>query len=251
MSKKGGHHGGAWKVAYADFVTAMMALFLVLWLAAQDQKIKEAVERAFRNPFISLTKESAGLMNTQHKDAGKSGSSDKFENGAASPTDAAAMLRRLQQELAKSLGLPDSHEEEETVKFNLTPEGLRINIFDRARKPIFEADSAKLTEYGSWILTTLAWEISRHENFQVELEGHTERGHALTRVNYGNWELSADRANAGRRKLLEHGLKTEQVRKVAGFADTVPLPDATPEDPSNRRITLLLRAQSVKPATPH
>jgi chemotaxis protein MotB len=245
MSKKGGHHGGAWKVAYADFVTAMMALFLVLWLAAQDQKIKEAVERAFRNPFMSLTKESAGLMPTQHKDAGKSGS-DKFDNGSASLTEV-AMLRRLQQDLAKSLAKPDAQEDEETVKFNLTPEGLRINIFDRARKPIFESDSSKLTEYGSWILTTLAWEISRYESFQVELEGHTERGRALTRVNYGNWELSADRANAVRRKLLQHGVKTEQVRKVAGFADTVPLPDANPEDPSNRRITLLLRAQSAKP----
>jgi chemotaxis protein MotB len=246
MSKKGGHHGGAWKVAYADFVTAMMALFLVLWLAAQDQKIKEAVERAFRNPFMSLTKESAGLMPTQNKDAGKSGS-NKFDSGSASATEV-AMLRRLQQDLAKSLAKPDAPEDEETVKFNLTPEGLRINIFDRARKPIFQPDSAKLTDYGSWILTTLAWEISRYDSFQVELEGHTEHGATLTRVNYGNWELSADRANAGRRKLLQHGVKTQQVRKVAGFADTMPLPDALPNDPSNRRITLLLRAEASRPA---
>jgi chemotaxis protein MotB len=231
-------------VAYADFVTAMMALFMVLWLAAQDQKIKEAVERAFRNPFMSLTKESAGLMPTKQKDSGK-GTSGKFDNATASAMEV-AMLRRLQADLAKSLQKPDVPEEEESVQFNLTPEGLRINIFDRGRKPIFEPDSDKLTDYGTWILTTLAWEISRVKSFSVELEGHTERGHHFPKEHYTGWELSADRANAGRRKLLEHAVETAQVKKVAGFADTVPLPGHAPHDPVNRRITLLLRVQTDK-----
>src|SRR6185503_14071226 len=117
MSKKGGHHGGAWKVAYADFVTAMMALFLVLWLAAQDQKIKEAVERAFRNPFMSLTKESSGLMPSKNQDSGRGSSTGKAETSSAS-TFEVAMLRRLQTDLAKALAKPDSpQEEEDTVKF--------------------------------------------------------------------------------------------------------------------------------------
>src|SRR5438552_18926943 len=107
---KGHHSGGAWKVAYADFVTAMMALFLVLWLAAQDQKIKEAVERAFRNPFMSLTKESSGLMPTKQNESGKS-SSGKFDNSTASALEV-AMLRRLQSDLAKSLQKPDKEDEE-------------------------------------------------------------------------------------------------------------------------------------------
>jgi chemotaxis protein MotB len=241
MSKKGGHHGGAWKVAYADFVTAMMALFLVLWLAAQDQKIKEAVERAFRNPFMSLTKESSGLMPTQHKDSSRGGSG-KFDNGSANANEV-AMLRRLQQDLANSLSKPPdlAEPDEETVKFHLSPEGLRISVFDRARRPIFEPDSDKLTLYGEWILSTLAWEISRYKSFAIELEGHTERGHKAASQRYGAWELSSDRANASRRKLLEHGVATAQVKKVAGFADTVPLPDRKPEDPTNRRLTLMLR----------
>jgi chemotaxis protein MotB len=245
MSKKGGHHGGAWKVAYADFVTAMMALFLVLWLAAQDQKIKEAVERAFRNPFMSLTKESSGLMPTKNNDSSKGGTG-KFDNATASQMEV-AMLRRLQTDLAKTLVKPDEHEDEETVKFSLTPEGLRINIFDRARKPIFDQDSDRLTEYGTWILTTLAWEISRYKSFLIELEGHTERGHKAASPQYGAWELSTDRANAGRRKLLEHGVDEVQVKKVAGFADTNPLPGYSPENAINRRITLLLRVQPEQP----
>ena len=244
MSKKGGHHGGAWKVAYADFVTAMMALFMVLWLAAQDQKIKEAVERAFRNPFMSLTKESSGLIPSKVKDAGRS-SGGKGESTSAS-TFEVAMLRRLQTDLAKALSKPEAQqqEEEESVKFNLSPEGLRITIFDRVRKPVFETDSSELTSYGTWVLTTLAWEISRFKTFNIEIEGHTEKGRKALNANYGSWELSADRANAGRRMLLEHGVGLTQVRKVAGFADTIPVPDAEPEDPVNRRLTLMLRVNS-------
>jgi chemotaxis protein MotB len=242
MRKKHGHHGGAWKVAYADFVTAMMALFLVLWLAAQDQKIKEAVERAFRNPFLSLTKEGSGLVGAQQNSVGK-GSFGKIDQTSASAMEL-SMLRRFQEELSRSLSkAQEFKEEEESVKVHLSPEGLRINVFDRARKPIFEPNSAKLTEYGGWILSTLAWEISRYRSFNIEIEGHTERGQTMVADAYGAWELSADRANAGRRKLLEHGVVVQQVKKVAGLADTVALPDTQPEDPSNRRITLLLRIQ--------
>jgi chemotaxis protein MotB len=244
MAKKSEHHGGAWKVAYADFTTAMMALFLLLWLAGQDQKIKEAVERAFRNPFMSLTKESSGLMPTKNDDPGH-GTSGKIDNGTGNSSEV-ALLRRLQASLAKSLKIPDLPEDEESVQFNLTPEGLRVNIFDRARKPIFESDTDKLTDYGTWTMTTLAWELSRYEAFSIELEGHTERGHETTRENYGNWELSADRANSGRRKLLEHGVNPQQIKKVAGFADTNPLPGYQPDNAINRRITLFLRVKSTE-----
>ena len=242
MSKKGGHHGGAWKVAYADFVTAMMALFLVLWLAAQDQKIKESVERAFRNPFMSLTKESAGILPNKSDDTRKTEHAQ--DNPAPVSPGEAAFLRRLEDSLTKSLAQTQQAADEEPVKFNLTDEGLRINIFDRGRKPVFEADSAQLTEYGNWILTTLAWEISRYKTFSMEVEGHTERGRKPVSAQYGGWELSADRANAGRRKLVEHGVNTDQIKKVAGFADTIPLPDYSPENPNNRRVTLLLRVQT-------
>ena len=139
MSKKGGHHGGAWKVAYADFVTAMMALFLVLWLAAQDQKIKESVERAFRNPFMSLTKESSGIMPTKNDETPKTkgGITELVPTAAVE----AAMLRRLHESLTKSLAEDKPDPDEESVRLDLSPEGLRINIFDRGRKPIFEPDS--------------------------------------------------------------------------------------------------------------
>src|ERR1700744_1536483 len=99
MSKKGGHHGGAWKVAYADFVTAMMALFMVLWLTSQDQRIKEAIERAFRNPFSSVTKDSTGVIPSKDTQAVRS-SSGNFDSSSAVEL---TMLRRLNQDLLKSL----------------------------------------------------------------------------------------------------------------------------------------------------
>src|SRR5277367_3599177 len=134
------------------------------------------------------------------------------------------MLRRLNQDLLKSLQSEGDDKAENSVKLDMTPDGLSINVFDRAHKPIFEPQSTQFTPYGDWVFQTLAWEISRYNNLTVELEGHTEGGHAPVRPDYGDWEISTDRANAVRRKLLEHGVTSLQVRKVCGYGATVPMP---------------------------
>ena len=236
MAKKHGAHGGAWKVAYADFVTAMMALFLVLWLTAQDTKIKEAIERAFRNPFSSATKESMGIIPNKdvqatHEQAGK------FESVNAVEME---LLRKITEDLAKMFQQnPD--EAMNSVKLQLTSEGLRVNLFDRSHKPIFEPDSAKMSEYGSWVVSTLAWEISRYTTFNVEVEGHTEAGRKPLREDYGDWELTADRANAARRLLIGNGVQPGQISKVAGYADTRPVEGLSATNETNRRVTVLLK----------
>lgn len=241
MKKRHGHHGGAWKVAYADFVTAMMALFLVLWLASQDQKIKEAVARSFRNPFASVTKESTGIIPNKDVQAVKS-SNGNFDSASAVELN---MLRKLSQDMLKLLQNNTQNPDDNPAKLEFIPDGVRISLFDRARKPIFDADSPKLTEYGSWVFSTLAWEVSRYTNsFVIELEGHTEQGHTLPSEDYTAWELSTDRAHAARRKLVEHGVATQQLRKVAGFADTQPLPDRPAADETNRRVAVLLKIKS-------
>src|SRR5580658_9139070 len=234
MSSKKGHHGGAWKVAYADFVTAMMALFMVLWLTSQDQRIKDAVERAFRNPFSSVTKESVGIIPSQEMQVVKS-SSGNFDSASAVELN---MLRRLNQDLLKSLQTDADAKDEGSVKLDLTPEGLCINVFDRAHKPIFEPQTTKFTPYGDWVFSTLAWEISRYTGFTIELSGHTESGNAPIGPDYGDWEISADRANAVRRKLLEHGVSAAQITKVAGFGDTVPMREYDSSNEINRRVSV-------------
>jgi chemotaxis protein MotB len=242
MSKKKHHHGGAWKVAYADFVTAMMALFMVLWLTSQDKRIKEAVERAFRNPFSSVTKDSVGIIPSKETQAVKS-SSGNFDSASAVEL---SMLRRINQDLIKSLQNDSGEKDENPVKLDLTPEGLSINVFDRSHKPVFEPQSTKLTPYGDWVFSTLSWEIARYNNFAIELEGHTESGHAPLRADYGDWELSSDRANAIRRVLLDHGVLDSQIKKVSGYGSTVPMPNEEPGSEINRRVTVLLNVRQTK-----
>jgi len=234
--KKKAHHGGAWKVAYADFVTAMMALFIVLWLSSQDQRIKEAVARAFAHPFSSLTKDSVGLIPSTNTLA-LSSHDGNFDSSSAVEL---AMLRRLNQDFLKALQTDFTEKDEDTVKLEMTPDGIMINVFDRAHKPVFEPQSTQFTAYGQWVFSTLAWEIARSTNFTIELEGHTESGNAALSTDYGDWEISADRATAVRRKLVESGVPARQVIKVAGFGDTMPMPDHDSSDESNRRVTVLL-----------
>jgi len=239
MKHHGGHHGGAWKVAYADFITAMMALFLVLWLTAQDTKIKEAVERAFRNPFSALTKESTGII--PNKDATSPNKAQgNFQSVSAVEIE---MMRRISEDLAKIL--QQENEVDKSVQLELTSDGLRINVFDRAHKPVFEPQTDVFTPYGSWVFSTLAWEISRYKSFSIELEGHTETTAEPDHAQRGKWELSADRANAARRKLVQNGVTPGQLCKVTGYADTVPIPDQPPASESNRRVTVLLKLKET------
>lgn len=234
---KHGHHGGSWKVAYADFTTTMMALFLVLWLTAQDTKIKEAIERAFKNPFASLTKESVGII--PNKDAHATHQQrGNFDSPSAVQLE---LLRRVTEDLARFL---QSHpEDQHTVKLEVSSDGLRIHVFDRSHRPVFEPDSTRFTPYGSWVFSTMAWVVTRYPNFLVDLEGHTEAGTRLPRPDYTPWELSADRANAARRELLRHGVPPTQVFRVSGLGDSQPMTDLSPTDESNRRVTVLLRVR--------
>jgi chemotaxis protein MotB len=236
MSKKGGgHHGGAWKVAYADFVTAMMALFIVLWLTAQDAKIKDAVERAFRNPFSAVTKESVGIIPNKEVTA------TTKAQGAFQSVSAVEMetMRRISDDLAKILQQQD--ETEKSIQLDLTSDGLRINVFDRTRKPVFEPSKDTFTPYGAWVFSTLAWEISRYKSFKIELQGHTEPHTETGKETHGKWELSAERANAARRNLVQNGVANAQFCKVSGYADTMPMPELPITSDANRRVTVLLK----------
>jgi len=237
--KKQHHHGGAWKVAYADFITAMMALFMVLWLTAQDTRIKEAVERAFRNPFSAVTKESNGLI--PNKDVTASTKAEgKFQSVSALEMET---MRHISEDLAKILQQQD--ETEKSVQLDLTSDGLRINVFDRSHIPIFEPQSDVFTSYGGWVFSTLAWEISRYTSFKIELEGHTDNRTEAGIEAHNKWDLSTERDNAARRKLVQNGVSAAQLSKVSGYADTIPMPDVPPGSDANRRVTVLLRLRDT------
>ncbi|MFA6543920.1 MAG: flagellar motor protein MotB [Limisphaerales bacterium] len=237
--KKHAHHGGSWKVAYADFVTAMMALFLVLWLSAQDQKIKDAVARSFRHPLgASMTKESSGII--PMKDTVDSSRSEgNFDSTSAVEL---AVLRKLVQDLQRSLQTETDATDSNPFKIELLSDGVKMSVFDRHRQPVFEPGSARFTTYGTWVFSTLAWEVSRFQSaLNVELEGHTETSSASARPGYDKWDLTTDRAHAARRILIEHAVSEGQIRKVIGFGDVQPLPGLEATDESNRRVTVMLR----------
>ena len=246
MSKRHQHHGGAWKTAYADFVTAMMALFLLLWLTAQDKKIKEAVERAFRNPFSAVNKESTGIIPNSNKDASaQNKSKGNYQSVTAIEMQ---MLRKVTEDIAKML--EQSQELEQSVQIELTPDGVRINIFDHSHRPVFEPGTDQFTTYGDWVFSTLAWEIARYKDFRIELEGHTETQPDPSPESLKKWDLSTERANAARRKLIASGVQPEQMFKVSGFADTQPLSGFAPTNEINRRVTVMLKVENPEePAT--
>jgi chemotaxis protein MotB len=232
--------GGSWKVAYADFVTAMMALFMVLWIMNQDQEVRGIVEEYFKNPWKSALSDSTGIIPIKNADVVTSRKSN-FENPSAVPL---FTVRRVNEDLIKTFIQSTEYREHRSLHIDLTPEGLLINFLDRPDRPVFEKDSADFTDYGKFVFNTVAWEISRYPKQEIELEGHTEKDFKSSRPNYGSWDISTDRANSARRRLLENGVLESQVRKVAGYGGTKPLRNYKPQDSVNRRVTILIRGSS-------
>ncbi len=220
----GGHHGGAWKVAYADFVTAMMALFIVLWLMNSSQKIQVAVGGYFKDPSGTAKKVGTGLAGTG-------------ENLQLAKQD----MAKLKVELQKSIqSITDLDKLKKNIEMTVTAEGLRIELLESEKGTFFDSGSSALNTSGQEMLALLAAELGKVPN-HVSVEGHTDAKPFTGKRSYSNWELSADRANAARRLMQQSGLRPDQVSQVRGFADQRlrNLKDA--RDPSNRRISIIVQ----------
>ena len=231
--KKEAHHGGAWKVAYADFVTAMMALFMVLWICAQDKKILLATSKYFKQPFNSMTDRSVGVM--QGKEGGSEGNDQTRDTATAANL---AFLNALASQLSRMINVHDAIEEK-SVDMQVTSDGLKITLYDRAKHAIFKKGTAEITEWGQFTMQNLAWLID-HNDLKVYIDGHTSAGGAQADADYGPWELTADRANAARRLLVKIAVNPQKIERVTGFAATKPLPNTPAEADDNERITISL-----------
>ncbi|MEO8596366.1 MAG: flagellar motor protein MotB [Candidatus Solibacter sp.] len=222
-------HGGAWKVAYADFVTALMALFIVLWLMQSSPKVKESVSGYFSDPRGFARAQSAA----QHGVNSPEGIVVHRENMSE-------IRRQLQQALQ---AMPEFGGLRDHVKFSETGEGLRIDLLETEQGKFFVSGSAAPTADGLNLLLVLATEISQLPN-RLVIEGHTDARpfkNASPASGYSNWELASDRANAARRILHEYGIRPEQVVEVRGFADQRPFNAADPYDTRNRRVSIVVR----------
>ena len=225
-----GHHGGAWKVAYADFVTAMMALFIVLWLLSSSQEVQKAVGGYFNDPSGS-----GKLMGTSMAGAGDSLS--------ISEDDMDKLKERLEQALRQ---LPKFEEMRDQVQITLTGEGLRVELMETATGMFFESGSAHPSENGKQLLVSLARNMGKLPN-DIVIEGHTDAKPYSNRGAYTNWELSTDRANSARRQMGENGLREDQVKEVRGFADQRLRKPEDPENASNRRISVIVMYLKAPP----
>jgi chemotaxis protein MotB len=229
IKRKGGHaghHGGAWKVAYADFVTAMMALFIVLWLMSSNEKVKKAVAGYFNDP-----KGTGSLLGTTMSGTGNSVEvSQNTEN-----------LKRLKDKLEEEIKAKlELQKLAKQIEITITAEGLRIELLEGKNGTFFQSGSAKLSANGQELLALLAAELKTLPN-QLLIEGHTDAAKYSSDGTYSNWELSADRANAARRLLQQDGVRSNQVTQVRGYADQFLRVTSDPYDPSNRRISILVK----------
>ncbi len=239
----GGHHGGAWKVAYADFVTAMMALFLVLWLLASDEKVRKAVGGYFQDP--------TGRGNLMGSTLSGSG-----EGLALKREDMDNLKEKLEQALRQTVKLERIRQ---NVEITVTGEGLRIELLEDEKGMFFESGSARPTPNGEELIIRLAEELGKLPN-KLYLEGHTDARPFSGAGDYTNWELSTDRANAARRIMQAHGLRPDQVAQVRGYADQRLRLTQDPSHASNRRISVIVQylnapespaaPQPEKPASP-
>jgi chemotaxis protein MotB len=220
----GGHHGGAWKVAYADFVTAMMALFIVLWLLNSSKQVQEAIGGYFKDPTGTAKK-----VGTNMQGAG--------ENFVLTRDNMPRLKEQLQMAVRQ---MSDFEKLKSHIEMTVTSEGLRIELSESAAGTFFDSGRAKLNDDGRELLITLAQELGKLPN-KISIEGHTDSNPYNGSANYGNWELSADRANAARRLMQDNGVRGDQVTQVRGFADQRLRTPETPLDPSNRRISLIVQ----------
>jgi chemotaxis protein MotB len=230
-AKHAGSHGGAWKVAYADFVTAMMAFFIVLWLLNTSKQLQEAVGGYFKDPTGT-----SKMVGTNLAGAG--------ENFDLSKNN----LMKLKEELEKAVRKVSNFDKlKNQITMTVTAEGLRIELVETEKGTFFDLGSKDPNENGKDLLTALANELGKFPN-KLSIEGHTDARPFAGGKDYSNWELSADRANATRKLIQANGVRQDQVSQVRGFADQNLKFPKDPQNPSNRRISMIIQYLPTDPA---
>jgi chemotaxis protein MotB len=229
-----GHHGGAWKVAYADFVTAMMALFIVLWLLSSSADVKKAVGGYFRDPSGKSAQNGTG----------QSGSS---ENIGIGKDDMGKLKEKLEAAIRQA---PDVGKLKDQVLMSVTGEGLRIELLESKTNTFFETGNAQPTPTGEEILQLLAAQLEKLPN-RLSVEGHTDANPYISSTGYSNWELSSDRANAARKLIQQSGVRSDQVADVRGYADQKLRKPEDPTSASNRRISIVVKYRTPDEPAPH
>jgi chemotaxis protein MotB len=246
VKKKGGHaghHGGAWKVAYADFVTAMMSLFIVLWIVGQSKQVKESVASYFKDPgaFFENGK-SSGVLEGMESSQKPLSPDEMMKREKAEQERLETMGKSIMEGLSKDPTLAGLKNQ---IKIEVVDEGLRIELREASQSFFFDIGTAKLKDEATRILAIMAQEIGKLPN-KVIIEGHTDSRQYSQVDGYTNFELSADRANSARRVLATKGLRENQIAQVRGYADSQLRDKKDPYDVTNRRISIIIKKMEGK-----
>lgn len=255
-----GHHGGAWKIAFADFMTAMFAFFLVMWLlSSSSPKQLTGIAEHFKTPLTGVLKGGPAISNSPSVIPGGGDPLTKkqevqmpkndIEKSLESEAADAARLENLKKQLDDMIdSSPVLKQFRPQLLIDITPEGLRIQIVDSSNRPMFDRSSAKLQPYMQSILRELSPVINAQPN-KITLSGHTDATkYAKGDKSYSNWELSADRANASRRELMAGGLQEVRILRVMGVASSMHLNQEDPFAPVNRRISIVMLNKQAQAA---
>ncbi len=231
----GAHHGGAWKVAYADFVTAMMALFIVLWIVGQSKQVKEYVANYFKDPgaFMQNTK-GGGVFEKSDIKVGERVTEEYLKR---QQDEMKQLADKIISEIKKT---PSLKEILNQVKIEFTKEGMRIELVEESQSFFFDVGTANLKPEAIQLLTVIAGELKNLHN-HIVVEGHTDSRAYSAAGGYTNYELSSDRANSARRVLMKTGLWEKQIDEIRGYADNRLRNKANPFDITNRRISILVK----------
>ena len=269
--KKGGHavHGGAWKIAYADFVTAMMAFFLLMWLlGSTTEGDKKGLSDYFTSPLkVAMlggtgSGQSSSVINGGGKDLTQTVGQNARSDSSSNPIEKKAAMEAIKAEIAKEdakkldalsekisaliASNPKLSEFSSQIRIDTTPDGLQIQIVDDQKRPMFDSGSAVVKPYMRDILREIGGALNGVDN-KIGLDGHTDRKpFGLGDRGYSNWELSADRANASRRELMLAGLPDERLGRVMGLASSNLLEEDDPFSPINRRISILVMSREAE-----
>jgi chemotaxis protein MotB len=241
-----GHHGGAWKVAYADFVTAMMAFFLVMWIMGQSKAVKAGIAGYFRDPGVLENEHSTGILpgaSTGISPEGPPSPKEQVRREPTSQIDQKALEQKatmLRQMLAQK---PEFQSIKDQVEIKMTKDGLRIELIEKTGSLFFDSGSAALKPQTVQLLTAIANELGSLDN-HIVIEGHSDARRYTSNTAYTNWELSADRANAARR-VMESRLPDGRINEVRGYADTRLRNPQDPLDPRNRRVSIVVSNQVI------
>jgi chemotaxis protein MotB len=266
----GGAHGGAWKIAYADFVTAMMAFFLLMWLLGSTSKAKlQGISEYFQTPLkialaggegsgdsssiikgggTDLTR-SVGQVKKGDVESTRSINLDASRAKKQMEQQEAVRLQDIKEKLDKAVASnPKMQQFKKQMKIDITSDGLRIQIIDDQNRPMFDSGGAVMKHYTRDILREIGKTLNEVPN-RISLSGHTDAvPYVGGDAGYSNWELSADRANASRRELVAGGLEDGKVLRVVGLGSAIPFDKENPNSPVNRRISIIVMNKKAEEA---